>query len=151
MMMNELMSTVKETRLPMDDTYMNVISFGRGSKAFVLLSGVSLCGIEGAGQGVAAAYADYADEYTVYLFDRKKVLPQGYEVTDMAEDVYRALCMLGISQADVYGVSQGGMMALCLALSHPDLVRKMALCSSQARAGHTMKETAAVWQQLAEQ
>ena len=151
MTIDEVLATVEEFRLDMDDTYMNIIRFGRGEKAFVLLSGVSLCGLEGAGAGVAAAYADYADGYTVYLFDRKKVLPSGYRVADMAEDVYRALCTLGIEQADVYGVSQGGMMALCLALAHPALVRRLALCSTQARAGRTMREVAAVWQQLAAQ
>ena len=49
------------------------------------------------------------------------------------------LCTFGIQEADVYGVSQGGMMGLSLALAHPDLVRKLALCSTQARAGNVMR------------
>lgn len=148
MTMDELIDTVEELHLPMDGTYMNVIRFGRGKKAFVLLSGVSLCGLEGAGKGVAAAYADYAEDYTVYLFDRKKVLPVGYTVEDMAEDVYRALETLDVHEADVYGVSQGGMMALSLAIRHPELVRALALCSTQARAGAIMKNTTREWQRL---
>lgn len=151
MTMDELLATVEEIRLPMDDTYMPVIRFGSGPKAFVMISGVSLCGLENAGQGVAAAYADYAEDYTVYLFDRRKVLPQGYQVMDMAEDVYRALTQLNVTQADVYGVSQGGMMALCLVIAHPQLVRNLALCSTQARAGETMRKVAVRWQQLAHQ
>lgn len=148
---DELFATVEELRVQMDGSYLPVIRFGRGAKTFVLLSGVSLCGLEGAGKGVAAAYADYCEDYTVYLFDRKKVLPAGYQVADMAEDVYRALCHFGVAQADVYGVSQGGMMGLCLALAHPELVHKLVLCSSQARAGCTLREVATVWQQLAAQ
>ncbi|MCQ2453097.1 MAG: alpha/beta hydrolase [Clostridia bacterium] len=135
----ELLKTVEEIHVPLEDTYLNVIRFGRGKKVLALLSGVSLCGLEGAGAGVAAAYADFAEEYTVYLFDRKKLLPKGYQVADMAEDVYRVLCTFGIQEADVYGVSQGGMMGLSLALAHPGLVRKLALCSTQARAGSVMR------------
>lgn len=149
MTMEQSQASVEELHLPMGSTYLNVIRFGHGSRAFVLLSGVSLCGLEGAGPAVAAAYADFADEYTVYLFDRRKVLPVGFTVADMAEDVYRALTHLGVAQADVYGVSQGGMMALCLALAHPELVRTLSLCSTQARAGQTMRETAQRWHQLA--
>lgn len=143
------MPPVEELHLPMDGTYLNVIRFGHGSRAFVLLSGVSLCGLEGAGPAVAAAYADFAEEYTVYLFDRRKVLPADFTVADLAEDVYRALMFFGVSQADVYGVSQGGMMALCLALAHPSLVRTLSLCSSQARSGQTMREVAQGWRRLA--
>ena len=145
----ELLKTVEEIPVPLDDTYLNVIRFGRGKKVLALLSGVSLCGLEGAGAGVAAAYADFAEEYTVYLFDRKKLLPKGYQVADMAEDVYRVLCTFGIQEADVYGVSQGGMMGLSLALVHPNLVRKLALCSTQARAGNVMRQTVAEWLQYA--
>lgn len=151
MTMDELMETVEEFRVEMDETYMNVIRFGRGTETFVLLSGVSLCGLEGFGKGVAASYADFAEQYTVYLFDRRKVLPDNYSVNDMAEDVYRVLSKCGVKQADVYGVSQGGMMAMSLALNHPDMVRKMALCSTQARAGAAMLAVAKEWKRLAEQ
>lgn len=140
---------VEEMHLPMDGTYLNVIRFGNGPRVLLLLSGISLCGLEGAGPSVAAAYTDYAEEYTVYLFDRKKILPKGYRVEDMAEDVYHAIILLGIEHADVYGVSQGGMIAQCLAIAHPEIVHRMVLCSTQARAGTTMKQVAAHWYKLA--
>ena len=136
---------VIETHYPLDETYMSVIRFGTGPKNLVILSGISLCGLEGQGEGVAGAYAQFAREYTVYLFDRKKVLPAGYQVKDMAEDVYRILSQLGVWTADVYGVSQGGMMAQCLALYHPEFVRKMVLCSTLCRAGDTMRSVVNEW------
>ncbi|HWC73498.1 MAG TPA: alpha/beta fold hydrolase, partial [Gemmatimonadales bacterium] len=37
---------------------------------------------------------------------------------------------LGVSQADVLGFSNGGMVALQLAIRHPALVRRLVLCSS---------------------
>lgn len=141
---------VIETRYPLDNTYMPVIRFGTGPRTLVILSGVSLCGLEGQGEGVSLAYAQFADDYTVYLFDRKKELPYGYRVEDMAEDVYRVLSQLGIKTADVYGVSQGGMMAQCLALRHPGFVRRLALCSTLCRANDTMRSAVSQWLKYAQ-
>ncbi len=142
---------VTETRYPLDNTYMSLIRFGNGPRNLVILSGVSLSGLEGQGEGVAKAYEQFAKDFTVYLFDRKKVLPSGYRVEDMAEDVYRILSMIGVSHADVYGVSQGGMMAQCLAIRHPDLVRKLVLCSTLCRASETMRLVVSQWLQYAEE
>lgn len=138
-----------EMKIELDNTYMNVIKFGHGEKNMAILSGVSLCGLEGKGDGVEAAYSMFADDYTVYLFDRKKVLPKGYQVEDMAEDVYRVLEKLEVKQAVVYGVSQGGMMALALAVKHPELVKGLVVCSSQARATKTVKTVGPKWLALA--
>ena len=145
-----LSETVQESRLPMDGTYMNVIRFGSGKKAFVMIAGVSLSGLEGLGTAIAQAYEILTQEYTVYVFDRKKVLPEGYSTEDMAEDVYRALCIYGVEQADVYGVSHGGMMAQYMALNHPEMVRTLVLCSTQARAGAVVKEVTDAWRAFAE-
>ncbi len=144
-----MVTTNLETKIELDDTYMNVIKFGSGKKNLVILSGISLCGLEGKGEGVAKAYSRFTDDYTVYLFDRKKVLPEGYQVSDMAEDVYRVLNLLGVKEAAVYGVSQGGMMAQSLAVNHPELVKGLVICSSQARATDTLKKVAPVWLKLA--
>jgi pimeloyl-ACP methyl ester carboxylesterase len=47
----------------------------------------------------------------------------------MAEDVAAALPQLGIEQADVFGYSSGGSVALHLAVRHPELLRKLVLMS----------------------
>jgi pimeloyl-ACP methyl ester carboxylesterase len=47
----------------------------------------------------------------------------------MAEDVAAALKELRIERADVFGYSTGGAVALRLAISHSDLVRKLVLAS----------------------
>src|ERR671915_2045643 len=47
----------------------------------------------------------------------------------MAEDVAAALKKMGIESADVFGYSSGAAVALRLAISHPDLVRKLVLAS----------------------
>jgi pimeloyl-ACP methyl ester carboxylesterase len=48
---------------------------------------------------------------------------------DLASDVVGLLQHLGITQADVFGFSVGGAVALHLAIKHPELVRKLIVSS----------------------
>jgi pimeloyl-ACP methyl ester carboxylesterase len=48
----------------------------------------------------------------------------------MADDTAALLDQLGVRDADVLGFSNGGMVALRLALRHPAVVRRLVLCSS---------------------
>jgi pimeloyl-ACP methyl ester carboxylesterase len=51
----------------------------------------------------------------------------------IVDDVVVALDELGVSQADVLGYSTGGYIALRLAVSHPDRVRKLVVISTGYR------------------
>jgi pimeloyl-ACP methyl ester carboxylesterase len=54
----------------------------------------------------------------------------------MADDTAALLGQLGVAEADVLGFSNGGVVAMQLAIRHPRLVRRLVLCSSYyARAG----------------
>lgn len=139
----------KEIKLDLDDSYINVIHFGDGNKTVVIISGVSLTGLEGQGEAVAEAYQLFAKEYSVYLFERKKVLREGYTVDDMAEDISEAMDLLHIESAYIYGVSQGGMIAQVLAVRHSEKVKKLVLCSTMSRLTETMKMVAENWLDLA--
>jgi pimeloyl-ACP methyl ester carboxylesterase len=48
----------------------------------------------------------------------------------MADDTAALLHQLGVDQADVLGFSNGGVVALQLAMRHPRLVRRLIVCSS---------------------
>jgi pimeloyl-ACP methyl ester carboxylesterase len=48
----------------------------------------------------------------------------------MADDTAELLDQLGVRNADVLGFSNGGMVALQLAIHRPDLVRRLVVCSS---------------------
>lgn len=139
----------EEIKLQADESYINVIRFGNGSKNLIIISGVSLTGLEGQGEAVSEAYSTFCEEYTVYLFERKKVLSEKYKIFDMAEDIRKAMDMLSIDKAFVYGVSQGGMIAQVLAINYPERVEKMALCSTMCRPTETVKDVAERWLQLA--
>jgi pimeloyl-ACP methyl ester carboxylesterase len=55
-----------------------------------------------------------------------------YQLSDMADDAARLLDYLQISEAQVFGVSMGGMMAQWLALQRPDLVRSLTLAMTSS-------------------
>src|SRR5829696_5369731 len=54
--------------------------------------------------------------------------PLSYE--QMADDTAALLRHLGIEQADVFGFSMGGGVALQVAIRHPEVVRKLVLASA---------------------
>jgi len=124
---------VMEQHIESDGTYMNVIKFGNGKKNLAVLSGVSLCGLEGMGEQLESALAEFSSDFTVYVFDRKKVLPACYTMEQMADDIYNCLCQLGVKKTSVYGASQGGMFAQILAVKHPEMVQNLVLCSTAAK------------------
>jgi 3-oxoadipate enol-lactonase len=60
-----------------------------------------------------------------------------YSIDDLARDLVGLLDALEINQAVVCGISVGGLIAQCLALSHPRRVRALVLCDTGARIGST--------------
>lgn len=103
--------------------------FGSGKKSLVILPGVSLHSLMPSAGAVAAAYSAFAEEYTVYLFDRRRDMQTGFTVEEMADDTAAAMKALGISGAYIFGASQGGMTAQLIAAKYPGLVKKAALAS----------------------
>ena len=53
-----------------------------------------------------------------------------YTIADMAGDVVGLLDALGIGRAHVLGMSMGGMIAQEIAISHPERVARLVLCST---------------------
>ncbi len=130
---------------------MDYVKFGSGRKSFVILPGLSIHSVTRYADSIAEAYKDFTAEYTVYLFDRAKDIREGYSIRDMAADTAAAMSELHIENADVFGASQGGMMAQYLAIDHPRLVRKMILGSTLAKPNAVFNETVAEWSRLAEE
>lgn len=134
-----------EKHINIGNSYMNVISFGSGSKNLTVIAGVSLTGLEGLGDALEEALGIFSKDFTVYVFDRLKVLPKGYLTEDMAEDVYHCLKELGVEHTYVYGASHGGMIGQMLAINHPDIVDKLVLCSTISRNEHSGYDAIDKW------
>ena len=131
------------------DMEMDYITFGSGEETFVILPGLSVHSVLGSADAVAAAYESFTGDYTVYLFDRAKDIDAGYTVRDMADDTAAAMEALGLQDADIFGASQGGMIALYLAIDHPALVHKMILGSTLAKPNDTFTQVITEWLDLA--
>ena len=129
---------------------MTYVSFSRGEKPLVLIPGLSLRSIHGSAPALAWMYRIFTGEYHVYVFDRKEVLPTPCTVSALADDVAEAMRQLGITKADVIGISQGGMIAQYLALHYPELVHKLVLGVTLSRTNDTLGTVIDCWVEMAE-
>lgn len=127
---------------------MRYISFGVGARPLVLIQGLNTNGIKGAALFLAYAYRTFAKEYRVYLFDRRETLDEGTTVRELARDTATAMDALGLSDADVLGVSLGGMIAEYLAIDRPDLVRRLVLAVTLSKNNRMLSETISKWTEL---
>ena len=128
---------------------MDFFRFGKGEKPLVILPGLSIQSVMGAADAVAEAYRSLEDRFTIYLFDRRRDLPPVYTVHDMARDTAEALRALGLKDVCLFGASQGGMIALVIAIEYPELVGKMVLGSSSAHVQEAQYRVLEQWAQLA--
>ena len=108
----------------------NYIKFGTGEKTMLILPGIGIKPVCIAPDPVIEAYKTFTDEFTVYLFDPRNDLPEVYDIETMAEDVYGKIEELDLKDIYLYGVSMGGMVAMALTAAHPQLIKKLVLCSS---------------------
>ena len=140
----------KELKLTASGMQFDYIRFGSGKKPLIMIQGLNTRGIKGAALSLAYMYRIFAKEYTVYLFDRRPVVYDGITVRDMAADIASAMDALGLKNADVFGTSQGGMIAQYLAIDRPDLVRKLVLAVTLSRNNDTVKQVVGDWIEMAE-
>ena len=141
----------KEADVQLKDGKMHYISFGRGDKTLVMIPGLRLSAIDGSSKIVSMYYRIFAKEYTVYMFDKKDNISEGYTVHDLAEDTVRAIEVLGLHDIYLFGASLGGMISQDIAINHPTLVRKMVLAVTSSRTNETIRHVIPHWQELAEE
>lgn len=143
----------KNGRLTLGGTEMDYVSFGSSEEILVMLPGLGdgLTTVRGMALPLALSYREYARDYKVYIFSRKNALPEDYTTREMAADQAAAMEKLGISRANVLGISQGGMIAQYLAIDHPKLVKKLVLAVTPARPNPVLQEAVRGWLSMAEQ
>ena len=128
---------------------MDYFRFGNGKKTFVILPGLSVQSVMGFADSVAEAYRVLCDDYTVYLFDRRKKLPESYSVHEMATDTAEAFRALGLKDISLFGASQGGMIAMEIAMNEPELIENLVLGSTSACVKKQQYQTIEKWADLA--
>ena len=130
---------------------MDYCRFGKGSKIFVMLPGLSVKSVMLSADAVEEAYGMFSKDYTVYLFDRRKNLPETYSVYEMAEDTAIVMEYLGLKKTCMFGASQGGMMAQVIAIRHPELVERLVIGSSSSEIPSDVDSPLSEWIRLAEE
>lgn len=84
-------------------------------------------------------YRIFAKDFKVYMFSRRNNLPNGFFTRDMVENIVRAMDLLNITHANILGISQGGMIAQCIAIQYPEKVKKLVLAVISSQPNDTMK------------
>lgn len=146
-----MLYNVKEGKLNISEVSFDYIQFGTGEKTLLMIQGLNTNGIKGAGLSLAYMYRMFAKEYTVYLFDRRDEVYEGITVKDFAMDIAATMDELGLKNADVFGVSQGGMIAQYLAIERPDLVHKLVLAVTISRNNAIVETVVQNWITMTEQ
>lgn len=124
---------------------LNYVSFGKGQKNLIIIQGLNVRDLKGAGASLALMYKMFSKNYRVWFFDRRMVVKEGLTNWDLAEDIYEAMNALNIASADVFGVSQGGMVALALTLEHPERVNRLVLGITASRVNENIKKIVSKW------
>lgn len=130
---------------------MDCVCFGKGKKALIMLPGLGFQKVKKAEYLLAYMYRIFTKKYSVYVFDKKEIIPDGYTIRNMAEDVASAMEQLHIESGDIFGVSQGGMIAQYLAINYPHLVNKAVLAVTASRVNETIEKVITDWIRMAEQ
>ena len=123
--------------------------FGQGDRKLVVIPGLSVKSVLDFKDSVAVALKTFGKVFEVYVFDRRENLPNEYTIEDMAKDFITAFDALGLDKISLYGISQGGMIALNIAVLRPDMVSAMVIGSSAARLSDYTKTTIGEWNKLA--
>ena len=129
---------------------MDYCQFGGGKAPLVILPGLSVQRVMASANAIGSAYRALARDFTIYVFERRNDMPEPYAVRDMARDTVLALEALGLGPVNLFGASQGGMMAMQIAIEHPALVKRLALGSTSPRVSDARyRQVFAPWARLA--
>jgi len=117
--------------------------FGHGSSILVIFQGLLFENKPMAGfmaKKFFEMYNSIAEEYTIYIVNRKPGLPKGYSLQDMADDYAEMIREEFGCPVDVLGISTGGSIVQHFAANHSDLVNKLIIHSSAYTLGDSAKK-----------
>ena len=128
-----------------DDMY--YVSFGTGSKNLVLIPGLGdgFSTVNKNGFVLSRYYRKFGKDFRIFVLSRKNQLDELYSTREMASDYIKAMDVLNIDKASVYGVSQGGMIAQYLAIDYPERIEKLVLAITVARPNETTENVIGSW------
>ena len=78
-----MLYNAKEQTLTIGNIQMDYITFGNGTKTLLMIQGLNTRDIKGSAVPLAMMYKIFAKDYKVYLFDRRKDLPEDITVREL--------------------------------------------------------------------
>ena len=151
-MREKLLLNARNENIEINGFDCDYISFGKGTDPLIMLPGVGdgFRTAKGIALPFAVMYRCFAENFKVYAFSRRNNMPEGFTTGDMADDLSDIMESIGIASADVFGVSQGGMIAQKLALRHPEKVRSLILAVTASRPNDLLRESIDTWLEMAD-
>lgn len=133
--------------IQIDDTTIDYVCFGKGKNILIIIPGLGdgLRTVKGMALPLAYTYRIFAKDYKVYVFSRRNDMQYGFSTSDMANDIVKSMNLLNIPSADFMGVSQGGMIAQCVAVQHPEAVKKLVLAVTSSKPNSIMEKNLNYW------
>lgn len=137
----------KNEIIEIEDTTVNYISFGSGKRNLIIIPGVGdgFKTVKGLAVPFAFMYKLFAKDFKVYVFSRRNDIKDGFSTKDMANDIIDHMKKLNIENADIVGVSQGGMIAQYIAINEPKKVNKLVLAVTAPRNNDILNEVVTDW------
>lgn len=77
---------------------MDYFSFGKGKRILAIIPGLSIKSVMNSANDIVEAYNLLSSDFTIYVFDRKKAMPDNYSIFDMANDTAYVIKKLGINE-----------------------------------------------------
>lgn len=127
---------------------------GRGERVLLVMQGLvfanqPLSGL--ASMQNRSLFGFLAKKYSIYVVARKPGLPCGTTIQQMADDYAALIRSQFTPPVDVLGLSTGGSIALTMAASYPELVKRLIIHSSAHRLSPAGKQLQWEMGQLARQ
>ena len=141
------MSHMKNERICVNGAESEIAVFGRGSRNLIILPGAvdAFRTVKGMALPLSLMYRKFSPHYRVYFISRRYQMPKGFTTADMADDIAAIMEKEQLANADVFGVSQGGMIAQQLALRYPGKVGRLVLAVTSARMSPMTQEALSAW------
>lgn len=142
----------REGKVKVGLTDMDYVTFGHGEKPFIIIPGLGdgLKTVKGTKIILAIMYKIFAKDYKVYIFSRKNHIEEGYSTRDMAKDQMIAMENLGLKDAHIMGISQGGMISQFLAIDYPEMVDRLVIGVSLSKQNDIIQKVVKKWITFAE-
>lgn len=146
------MFNIKEGQVPIENTQIEYVAFGKGTKTLVMIPGLGdgLKTVKGTGFLLSRLYKRFAKRYRVYVFSRRTELPKGFTTREMAADLNVCLTKLWLQKVNLLGISQGGMISQYFAIDYPQKAHKLILVVTLSRPNETSKRVIKQWIEMAQ-